>query len=122
MPDNNIEVLNRQKEIETLTASLHQQMAIREQEIEQERIAKATRALKSFLNQKLRGKSLENVIKLRIQSRLHLVIVVVIVNIFYFFEDIPLLIIVSKITFLSKTHPNCIANFTLKFICLLITL
>merc|ERR1711865_486633 len=42
MPDNNIEVLNRQ-------------MAIREQEIEQERIAKATRALKSFLNQKLRG-------------------------------------------------------------------
>ena len=59
------EVLNRQKEIETLTASLHQQMAIREQEKEQERIAKATRALKSFLNQKLRGKSLENVIKLR---------------------------------------------------------
>jgi len=70
MPDNNIEVLNRQKEIETLTASLHQQMAIREQE-------KATRALKSFLNQKLRGKSLENVIKLRIQSIVHLVIVVV---------------------------------------------
>merc|ERR1711865_251821 len=49
------QTLSKQKEIETLTASLHQQMAIREQEIEQERIAKATRALKSFLNQKLRG-------------------------------------------------------------------